>query len=253
MKKGILIPSYYEQFSCIGSACEDTCCAGWRVTVDKQSFNNYRKITSGPLAADLKANISRNRKNPSDFNYGTLKMDENKRCTFLQLDGLCKIYKELGAQSLCSTCATYPRHVVQIENRIEKSQAVSCPEATRLVLLNPDGIDFIVAKEDIKATSKKYQKREIHDYFWAIRMFTIHILQTRHASLEEGARFISLFPQPVSQDPKEQELNEHRHQLLLNKLSQIEKQVNKNVIAIANNKEAIKQSAVKSEQDNKKV
>ena len=57
MKREILIPAYYNKFSCIGSACEDTCCAGWKVSVDKVSFNKYRKITSGPLASLLKRTL----------------------------------------------------------------------------------------------------------------------------------------------------------------------------------------------------
>ena len=28
-------PSFFDQFKCIGSACTDTCCAGWEIEVDE--------------------------------------------------------------------------------------------------------------------------------------------------------------------------------------------------------------------------
>lgn len=40
----ILVPEYIEDFSCIGSACEDTCCAGWNITVEKKTYQAYRKV-----------------------------------------------------------------------------------------------------------------------------------------------------------------------------------------------------------------
>lgn len=61
------------------------------------------------------------------------------------------------------------------------------------------------------------------------------------------ARFISLFPQPASTDPHEQEANEQRHQHLMLQLAKIEQQVNQNVQAIAENKDSIEQSSAKIE------
>ena len=40
----ILVPEYYKQFQCIGGACEDTCCAGWNITVDKPTYQKYKKV-----------------------------------------------------------------------------------------------------------------------------------------------------------------------------------------------------------------
>jgi len=42
MSREILIPDYFPEFSCLGASCEDTCCAGWKVTVDKTTFQKYR-------------------------------------------------------------------------------------------------------------------------------------------------------------------------------------------------------------------
>lgn len=53
------------------------------------------------------------------------------------------------------------------------------------------------------------------------------------------ARFISLFPQPASMDPLEQEANEQRHEYLLQQIAKVEQQVTKNTEAIAENRENI--------------
>lgn len=34
------IPHYYSSFHCIGSACPDTCCAGWQIQIDSGSLKN---------------------------------------------------------------------------------------------------------------------------------------------------------------------------------------------------------------------
>lgn len=46
------------------------------------------------------------------------------------------------------------------------------------------------------------------------------------------ARFISLFPQPMSMDPAEREANELRHDSIMKKLCEVEVQVNRNKTSI---------------------
>ena len=38
------IPDYYKDFRCIADKCEDTCCAGWQIVIDKESLQKYKKI-----------------------------------------------------------------------------------------------------------------------------------------------------------------------------------------------------------------
>ena len=52
---------YMNEFSCIGSDCELTCCAGWNIHIDKPS---YRRIKSHLMRtpggkSQLKQNIKR--------------------------------------------------------------------------------------------------------------------------------------------------------------------------------------------------
>ena len=34
----IIEPDYMSDFACIGGDCEDTCCAGWKVIVDRKNI-----------------------------------------------------------------------------------------------------------------------------------------------------------------------------------------------------------------------
>ena len=43
-KRRVLMPQYMAKFRCIGSECEDSCCVGWRVTVDEDTYKKYRRV-----------------------------------------------------------------------------------------------------------------------------------------------------------------------------------------------------------------
>ena len=33
-----LMPAYYKEFHCLASACQDTCCAGWKIEFNKKDY-----------------------------------------------------------------------------------------------------------------------------------------------------------------------------------------------------------------------
>lgn len=203
MNREILIPEYLPKFSCIGASCEDTCCAGWKVTVDKTTFQKYRNISKPGIKEELKKYITRERSNPSDSSYGKIKMTENNVCTMLTEDGWCKIHAELGEDFLCNTCSVYPRTLKEVDNRLEKSLTPSCPEAARLILLNETGIDFIIDEEQLKKDMLVEARLHSNDkqYFWELRMFTIEMLQNRKQSLDVRLIVIGMFFQKISELP----------------------------------------------------
>lgn len=69
--------------------------------------------------------------------FAKIRMTPSNQCPMLSRDGLCRIHTELGSEFLSETCAAYPRIVHSIDGLEEKALALSCPEAARLVLLNP--------------------------------------------------------------------------------------------------------------------
>lgn len=135
----LLTPQYMRRFMCIGSQCEDTCCFGWRVNIDRATYRKYRRVTDPELRQELDSCIKRNRSQPGEQNYARIKMDRGKACPFLNEESLCRIQLRLGEEFLSDICVTYPRVANLVNNVLEKSATMSCPEAARLALLNPGG------------------------------------------------------------------------------------------------------------------
>ena len=125
------IPMYYSGFACTGAECEDTCCRGWQIGIDETSYAYYRQVP-GAFGRRLRQNIQ-----PGDTggNGGERTFALNGRdCAFLNQEGLCDIYTELGKERLCRTCRTYPRHMEDYGELREVMLSLSCPEAARLIL-----------------------------------------------------------------------------------------------------------------------
>lgn len=191
----ILIPEYLTEFKCIGGECEDTCCAGWKVTVDKKTYKNYRKLRNSDIAKKLHENIKRDSQANHDAQFAYITFNEEKKCNMLLNDGLCSIQKELGEEHLCNTCFSYPRFFSKVGDHIEKSLSLSCPEAARVVLLRKEGLGFIETEEpkNTRGLLNRTLELEKHPYFWDIRYFVIQLLQDRKHSIEIRLIILGLF------------------------------------------------------------
>lgn len=207
MEKGImLIPKYVKGFKCIGKECEDSCCIGWNVSIDKDTYNNCRKIKNKKMKEKLDKVVKRNRTKNSKFNYAKINLENNK-CPFLNEDNLCNVYLNLGEQYLSNLCTTYPRSYNKINGVFEKSLTMSCPEVVRLGLLNSElmefeEIEFNEILGNIKKnidTNKPLFGKSLEKYFWDLRIFTISLLQNRNYLLEERLIVLGLFYQKVTE------------------------------------------------------
>ncbi|MEG0772579.1 hypothetical protein [Clostridium sp.] len=38
------VPDYLKEFKCIASRCEDTCCDGWEIVIDDETYNKIEKV-----------------------------------------------------------------------------------------------------------------------------------------------------------------------------------------------------------------
>ena len=128
------IPDYYKEFSCTADQCEDTCCAGWQIVIDKKSLKKYWN-EKGPYKKKLRNSIK--------WIQGVFKQSPDKRCAFLNEDNLCDMYKNLGEKSLCKTCKLYPRHIEEFEGVREVTLSVSCPEVAKILLNREEPVKFL--------------------------------------------------------------------------------------------------------------
>lgn len=138
----IVVPDYYKDFKCIAGACEDTCCAGWEVDVDEESFRRYKSVEGdlGNRLADVMI--------PKEEGEGcTFRLTPDKRCPFLNEKNLCDIYTELGESALCETCTYFPRFVHDYGSVREIGPAPSCFTAA-LLMVNRSGKTLLESHED---------------------------------------------------------------------------------------------------------
>ena len=198
----LLTPQYMRQFKCVGSQCEDTCCIGWRGNIDHATYRKYRRVTDPELRQELDSCIKRNRSQPGEQNYARIKMNRGNACPLLNEDSLCRIQLRLGEEFLSDVCATYPRISNLVNNVLEKSGTMSCPETARLALLNPDEMEFDELTEPIETRNIINRRIDTHGlavarsakrYFWELRIFTIQVLQNRNYSLAERLIILGMF------------------------------------------------------------
>ncbi len=190
------VPSYFDTFKCIGSACEDTCCAGWYIAIDEATYKKYKKVKDPVMRKRLDKELVAKKGSVSSEHVAKIKL-KNNRCAFLSSEGLCDLYTHLGEHYLSQTCQLYPRTFNQVNDVLECSLALSCPEAARKILLNPEGITFkeedgaekqVVVSANLAINPQK--PKGYQDYLLEIRNLLIKILQQRDESFE--SRFLRL-------------------------------------------------------------
>lgn len=197
----VLVPQYMKSFSCICGRCEDNCCAGWQINVDRKNYKKYQKLRGMEIKQLLDKFIVRNRSASSEREYAKIPLVEKGICPFLTDQNLCGIQLQLGEDYLPVTCASYPRVVNIVNGVLEKSAHVSCPEAARVALLNPGGIEFDQYEElsgvnDVKGvlnTNSTKLSGQPEKYFWELRVFTIQVLQNRDFRLWERLVILGMF------------------------------------------------------------
>ena len=192
-------PAYADAFQCIGPACEDTCCSGWSVFIDKDTYAKYQTIPDGPLRTiiDHRLEVTGS---ANAFEFARVRLEDGGSCPFLAGDRLCSIQKAHGEEFLSRTCSQYPRAAKMVDGVEERTLLLSCPEAARLVLLNRDLVPsanqeasrtgawsgFRSSLADNHATSAV-------ECFGLVRTFCVLVLQDDSYPLWQRVLLISMF------------------------------------------------------------
>ncbi|HSS99265.1 MAG TPA: flagellin lysine-N-methylase [Terriglobales bacterium] len=130
-----LRPQYAKSFRCIGPDCEDTCCQGWDVIIDQDAYERFQSL--GGFTPKFKEHLVVIG-NATVDEYARIQLTSSCSCPFLSPERLCSIQVEHGEHYLPDICADYPRATQRIDGLRETALMLACPEAARLVLLNPD-------------------------------------------------------------------------------------------------------------------
>jgi len=139
-------PRYLTRFACIGSACEENCCSGWRVDVDRPHYEKLKVLMDDSSAdrARFGAVHIRNEGTAATENtWAQIKLEPNGSCPMLADDGLCDTQRRFGHEALSNACAIYPRTANLVGDRAEVTASMSCPEVARQALLQPDAVELV--------------------------------------------------------------------------------------------------------------
>ncbi len=80
--------SYYDKFKCIADKCNFTCCEGWDIAIDYETYSKWKNIEDNSLLNNVKVNKCGRKKE-----Y-LINKETSERCLLLDHKGLCNIVKE---------------------------------------------------------------------------------------------------------------------------------------------------------------
>jgi lysine-N-methylase len=192
----IFVAEYGERFRCIGPACEDSCCIGWSVPVDGESLGRYRGLPPSDLRVLMDSEIV-----PADAGSehglakaaASMRLRATRECPFLRDDRLCRIQAELGEGWLCRTCAEFPRSIHRIDGVEEMPLTLACPEAARLVLLNPRLLGPATGRRVVTWDDAALVRSGLQSAFWPVREFVVSLIRKRSYPLWQRLFLLGIF------------------------------------------------------------
>jgi len=205
-------PDFYGRFFCIGAACEDTCCSGMGVVVDKATYNRYQACEDPALKPLFQLKVLPNAHSTNPASFATIKM-EGPDCPFLQADKDCAIQSQLGSEYLSRTCDTYPRAYSRVDNVLERSLYLSCPEAARIILLRSSEIRFSLPGEGHEEKYTEFPTVETDDelvdgkpykHFGLVRSFVMRLLRNRNYKVWERLVILGMYCDQLTRIPAEE-------------------------------------------------
>jgi len=140
------IPDYYTRFKCIAGKCRHSCCIGWEIDIDGDTYERYRNIP-GEIGRRIIDNTAVN------DGVASFVLGKDERCPFLNKDGLCDIILALGEEALCQICTEHPRfHNLRGDCYIESGVGLCCEAAADIIINNEETVRFVMLEDDGNVT-----------------------------------------------------------------------------------------------------
>lgn len=136
-KTELYAPAYYRDFVCIADRCRHSCCIGWEIDVDRDTYEAYESLTAA-YGARIRDSIDA----ASDPDTPHFRLCEGDRCPHLDERGLCRIITELGEGYLCEICREHPRFYHDTPHGKEVGLGMACEEACRIILNSDKYAEF---------------------------------------------------------------------------------------------------------------
>ena len=172
------VPNYYKNFSCIADKCKHSCCIGWEIDIDDDTYEYYQNV-SGIFGKRLKNDIS-----VSD-DFACFKLDGKGRCAFLNNNNLCDIILNLGEDALCQICADHPRFRNYSPDRIEMGLGLCCEEACRIILSQKEKFSLEILSTD---DEENFDLNDELSDFYTFKEALIELIENPSLSYEDKKR-----------------------------------------------------------------
>ena len=162
--------SIYFKFHCIGTECPHSCCKGWQIAVDEDTYQRY-KSTPGAYGRSLRFLVYR-------WKGGRYIRKLLNRCPHWNSDRKCQFQVNGETELMPRICRLYPRDIRKSDVEVEITLELSCISAARLFLDNPGRLSFLPVEEDVESLwvldnnepefyeFLKRDRERILDYLW---------------------------------------------------------------------------------------
>lgn len=136
-----IVPNYYKKFKCIADKCQHSCCIGWEIDIDEDTYCKYKSV-QGDLGKRLNENTQ------LLDGIACFKLGADEKCPFLNENSLCDIILNLGEESLCQICNDHPRFCNFYEGATEIGLGLCCEAAAELIISQNEKVEFEIIDDD---------------------------------------------------------------------------------------------------------
>ncbi len=185
-------PRYFGDFHCIGTACQDNCCYGWRIDWRKEEVDKLKNAEN--CSTELRELIEKSFvPNETLEEMYQISFNEQKRCPLLTEDGLCRIQRELGVEYMSRTCMVYPRKYIFADTVIYRTCYSSCRVVMNYLINDEKSMDLVNiaikqaktlynalkdSPEDLAAHPEFKYRGELFEFFYELIADKKHDVET---------------------------------------------------------------------------
>jgi lysine-N-methylase len=195
----LFYPDIFENFRCIGSACEDNCCKiGWDIEIDRKTLDFYKSLDN-ELGKRLVENIYEE--------DGCFYMGQSGGCPFMNDKGLCSVQLEYGEENISEICREHPRFYEWFGDYKEAGVGLCCEAVCQMIVGRQKPILF-TEKEISEPDDDLEFDEKLFEGVRRVRNRLTDILQNRRFSLSQRLRIVLVAAEDIQQAVDDE--NPHR-------------------------------------------
>jgi len=168
----------YDEFKCIAGECSLTCCQEWRIAVDEKTKKKWK----GQSIQDEQTHdkVMLHECLVKDEDGQIIRLNQEKKCPFLNENKLCQLVNQLGEDFLSKTCTTFPRQMNSFSDRKEYVLTACCPVVVdKMKEQKPELMaDGLVVKDEEEAL------------LYEVRQMMLHLVEEKDYSIPESMMMI---------------------------------------------------------------